>query len=202
MNAAKPAPIEHQIHPVIAGRWSARAIDPHKPVARADLLRMLEAARWAPSCFGDEPWRFLVWDKTRDPEGWEQAASILAEKNQRWARNAPVLIASLADGQFGRNDKPNRWAQYDTGAASVSLHMQGVDLGLVVHQMGGFDKARLAEVFDIPERFTAMAMIAVGHPAPATTLDEDFRDGETGPRDRKSMSEIAFEGRMDRPLDD
>ena len=200
MDAARPAPVEHEIHPVIASRWSARAIDPHKPVDRGDLLKMLEAARWAPSCFGDEPWRYLIWDKTRDPDGWEQAASILAEKNQRWARNAPILIASLADSQFGHNDKPNRWAQYDTGAATVSLHLQGVELGLVVHQMGGFDKTKLAETFAIPERLTPMAMIAVGHPAPASTLDEDFRDGETGPRERKPMAEIAFEGSLGNPV--
>lgn len=200
MASGKPAPTQYEITPVIANRWSGRAIDPDTPVAREHLLQMLEAARWAPSCYGAEPWRFLVWDRNRNPQGWERACECLAQGNQAWARNAPVLMVAVADSRFAHNDKPNRWGEYDTGAASVSLHIQGVELGLVVHQMGGFSKDQLAEAFDIPERYTPMAMIAVGHPGDPGSLSDDQRKNELGERRRRPLGEIAFEGSWENPL--
>lgn len=53
---AKPAPTEVDIHELIAGRWSPRAFS-EKPVERAQLHRLLEAARWAPSSNNLQPWR-------------------------------------------------------------------------------------------------------------------------------------------------
>ncbi|MEM9301357.1 MAG: nitroreductase family protein, partial [Pseudomonadota bacterium] len=186
-SAGRPAPTELPIHPVIRGRWSGRAMDAAKPVERETVLTLLEAARWAPSCFGDEPWRYIVWDRNEDPEGWEAAASILAPKNQEWARSAPILLAVLANSQFSRNGKPNRWGEYDTGAATENLHLQGVELGLVVHQMGGFDGAAVSEQFGVPEHFTPMAMVAIGYPGPIEDLGEDFQSGETGERERRPL---------------
>ena len=192
---ARPAPTDHPIHELFANRWSARAIDTEKPVERESLLSMLEAARWAPSCFGDQPWRYIVFDRHHDAEAWEAAADCMAEGNQKWARSAPVLLAALADSAFTRNDKPNRWGPYDTGAATLSLHVQGVALGLVVHQMGGFSGSALAEKFGIPERYQPMAMIAVGHPGELDDLHEDYQGSELGKRQRRPLSELAFEGR-------
>ena len=189
-----PAPAAHSIDPVIARRWSPRGIDPDRPVERSLLLRMLEAARWAPSCFGEEPWRYLLWDRFADPEQWELAAAVMVEGNQRWARNAPVLLMAIADGDYSRNGKPNRWAQYDTGAASENLHLQGLELGLVVHQMGGFDPIAASRRFDIPERCTPMAMIAVGYPGALEQLHPDYRERESAPRLRRAMDQWAFEG--------
>ncbi|MGB5211720.1 MAG: nitroreductase family protein [Gammaproteobacteria bacterium] len=183
------------IHPLIAGRWSPRAIDPDKPVNREQITAVLEAGRWAPSCFGDEPWRFLVFDQATDSHGWDQAFECLAEGNQAWVKNAPLLIAAVAGSRFGFNSKPNRWAQYDTGAASENLCLQASALGLVAHQMGGFDGKRLAERFDIPEEYTPMAMIAIGHPGDPADLPEALREKEQAPRQRQPLDEIAFSGR-------
>lgn len=198
--SGRTAPARHDIAPMIAERWSARAISDQMVESKL-VLQMLEAARWAPSCFGDEPWRFIVWDRYRDAQSWESAASILAEKNQLWARSAPVLILSLADSEFERNGKPNRWGQYDTGAATENLHLQGVAMGLVVHQMGGFDVDAARKQFAIPERFTPMAMIAVGYPGDLEDLDESFRDGETAPRQRRPLTELAYQDRWGGNLD-
>ncbi len=192
--AAKPAPTTHEIAQIISNRWSARAIDPDRAVEPSTLMSLFEAARWAPSCFGDEPWRYVYWDRNQDPDGWEQAASILAEKNQRWARKAPVLILACAAKQFSRNGKANRWGQYDTGAATENLHLQGVELGLVVHQMGGFNGYLAQQKFSVPDQFIPMAMIAVGYPGTLDDLDEGFRQGETTERRRRPLDELVFAG--------
>lgn len=191
----KPANTSVPIHELLARRWSPRAIDQVRPVEPRKLLALLEAARWAPSCFGDQPWRYLVFDRFRDNDSWQRAWNCLTERNQAWVRQAPVLIASFADSRFRRNGKPNRWGQHDTGAASENLALQGTALGLVVHQMGGFRAEDLAAAFDVPEQFTPMAMIAIGYPGEPGELPEDRRTAELKPRERVPLGEIAFEGR-------
>lgn len=191
----KSAITQAPIADLIAHRWSPRAIDPDKPVGREPLLALLEAARWAPSCFGDQPWRYLVWDRFRDAASWQQAFGCLAEGNQVWVKNAPVLLLSIAAPNFGHNDQPNRWAQHDTGAASENLCLQATALGLVAHQMAGFDPDRAKTRFNIPADHVCMAMIAVGHPAPVEVLPDALREKELAPRERKSLDRFAFEGR-------
>ena len=190
----KPAATSVAIAEVIARRWSPRAIDPDQPVSREHLLALLEAARWAPSCFGDEPWRYLVWDRFADAAGWQQAFECLAEGNQIWVKNAPVLLLSVAAPHFGHNDQPNRWAQHDTGAASENLCLQAAALGLVAHQMGGFDPDKAKATFNIPADHVCMAMIAIGHPGAVERLPEALRGKEQADRQRKPLAQIAFFG--------
>jgi len=199
MSSSRQADVAEPIHELIANRWSPRAIDPDRPVTRAQITSLLEAARWAPSCFGDEPWRFLVYDRASASEDWERAFACLVEGNQAWVQNAPLLLAAVAGARFRHNDKPNRWAQYDTGAASVSLCLQASALGLVAHQMGGFDGVRLAKTFDIPDEYTPMAMIAVGHRGDPQLLPEALREKESAQRQRQPLEVIAFAGRWSAP---
>jgi nitroreductase len=184
-----------KIHDLIQNRWSPRAFDPNKEVSHDDLLALLEAARWAPSCFNDQPWRYVICVKANDEAGWQNALAILAEKNQQWAKNAPVLMLAIAMANFNHNGKPNRWAMYDTGAASVSLCLQATALGLVVHQMGGFDAEKAREVFNFPEDCQPMAMMAVGHQAEADSLDEDFKEAELGARSRVPLEQRFYFGK-------
>lgn len=188
----KDALSAHPIHELIAARWSARAIDPQRPLARETLLSLLEAARWAPSCFGEQPWRYIVWDRFRNDTAWQQAFDCLTEGNQAWARNAPILMLSLAHELWERNGKPNRWARHDTGAASENLCLQAIAAGLVAHQMGGFDADAIRRAFSIPNEYTPMGMIAVGHPASPDLLPDGLREKELAPRSRRPLSEIAF----------
>lgn len=197
----KKAKTSVDIHGLLASRWSPRAIDPQRAVARRNLLALLEAARWAPSCFGDEPWRYIAWDRHETPESFDKAFDCLAEGNQGWVKNAPVLLLACADSTFRRNGKPNRWGMYDTGAASENLCLQATALGLVAHQMGGFDKAKLAETFNIPEKFTPMAMIAIGHPGKLEDLPEHKRDAEQAERKRRPLGECFFLGNWGEPVD-
>lgn len=190
----KPAQTQTAIHDLIKQRWSPRAFDPEKMISSNDLLALLEAARWAPSSYNDQPWRFLVFNKAADNAAWELAFSTLMEKNQRWAKNAPVLILAVAMHNFGHNGQPNRCAQYDTGAAGVSLCLQAAALGLVTHQMGGFDGNKARGLFNLPDDCQPMAMIAVGYQAETEILDEEFKDAETAPRTRAALGERFFAG--------
>jgi len=188
-----------EIHPALGNRWSPRAFAPDRPVARETLLACLEAGRWAPSCFGDEPWRFIVADRDTNGDTWEAMLGCLAEKNQLWARHAPVLLLACAVGEFRRGGE-NRWAQYDTGSASLSICIQAEALGLASHQMGGFDADAARAAFHIPDDVTPMAAIALGYQAPADSLDEGFRGIELGERKRQPLGACFFDGDWEAPI--
>ena len=188
------------INDVIARRWSGRAFDPLKPVTREQLTALLEAARWAASCFNDQPWRFLVWDRNTDASSWRKAFGCLGEWNQKWVINAPVLMLSCAGSVFERNNKPSRWGQHDTGAAGQNLYLQATAMGLMAHPMGGYDKDKARTAFAIPAEYTPMAMIAVGHPGPADSLEQEYREAETAARSRKPLTECFFEGAWGVPI--
>lgn len=182
------------IDDLIARRWSPRAYDASREITREQLASLLEAARWAPSCNGDQPTRYLIWERRRDPEGWQAAFDCLSEGNKNWVKNVPLLMLSCAGSVFAHNGKPNRYGPHDTGAASLSLALQGVALGLAVHQMGGYDAAKAREAFGIPQEYTPMAMIAIGYQASADVLDDETKAKELKPRSRKPLEALFFEG--------
>ncbi len=186
------------INDLATRRWSPRAFDVKRGVSQAQLTALLEAARWAPSCFGEEPWRFLVWNRSQDEKGWQQAFDCLSDNNKKWVKNVPLLFLACAGSKLN-NGNPNRWAQYDTGMAALSLSLEAVAQGLVAHQMGGFnmDKARAA--FAIPEEFTPMAMIAVGYQAEPDVLDEETKAKELRARARRPVGERFYAGGWEKP---
>jgi len=188
-----PAITQVPVDATIANRWSGRAYDAAKTVSHEQVLALLEAARWAPSCFGDQPWRFIVWNKASNPQVWQQAFDCIVPGNQAWVKDAPLLVLVCADTLFGHNQKPNRWAQYDTGAAAENLCLQASSMGLMAHQMGGFDAALVSEKFSIPAQYTAMAMVSVGYQADISTLAGDVLARETAERSRKPLSELFFD---------
>lgn len=196
----KTAATQVPINEVIANRWSGRAYDASKAVSTEQVISLCEAARWAPSCFGDEPWRFIVWNKNTDLANWQKAFDCLVPGNQEWVKDAPVLLLTCADTLFGHNQKPNRWAQYDTGAAAENLCLQAEDLGLMAHQMGGFNVDAARKAFSIPEQFTLMAMVAVGYAADIKTVTGEALNRETAARKRKPLSELFFDSNWNKPL--
>lgn len=188
------------IHDIIARRWSPRAFDAGRPPEPEKLAACLEAARWAPSCFGDEPWRFIVCDRHADAEAWRRLHDGLTPKNQSWAGRAPVLILACAGTVFRQGGKPNRWGEYDTGAAAVSLCLQATALGLASHQMGGFDAEALRTAFAIPAAYTPMAVIALGYQAQIDGLDEGFHAAEQGARQRRDLGAHVYAGAWGNPF--
>ncbi|MGR8931879.1 MAG: nitroreductase family protein [Gammaproteobacteria bacterium] len=191
----KPALTETPIHEIIQNRWSPRAFDPTKPLTDDIVLSLLEAARWAPSCMNEQPWRFLVCIKQKEPEAWQGLLACLAEKNREWAQHAPALLLSVAKERFDKNQKPNRWAAYDTGAATMSLVLQAAAQGLVAHQMGGFDLGQCRSYFKLTEDCTPMAVIAIGYQAEADRLTDEMKQRERAPRERLALSERFYFGR-------
>jgi nitroreductase len=188
------------INAMIANRWSPRAFDASKAVSHEQIIALLEAARWAPSCFGDEPWRFIVWDKNTDAASWQLAFDCLAPSNQTWVKNVPVLMLVCADTLFGHNQKENRWGQYDTGAAAENLCLQASSIGLIAHQMGGFNADAAREAFKIPGQITPMAMLAVGYEGDANDLPEELKTRELAARKRKPLGELFFTGCWCKPV--
>ncbi|MCC7038940.1 MAG: nitroreductase family protein [Burkholderiales bacterium] len=200
MSLDKSAVTSVPIHDLMSRRWSPRAFDVTRQVTRAQLAALLEAARWAPSCNGVEPWRFLIFDRSYDDAGFWRAFECLTDANKRWVKNAPVLILSVASPDPLSGGRPNRYTQHDTGMASMCLVLQAVSLGLIAHQMAGYDVDSIRARFDIPEDCTPMAMIAVGYQADPEILDEEIRKKELASRERKPLIERFFETQWGRSV--
>jgi nitroreductase len=180
--------------PQFMDRWSPRALA-SEPIAPEDLASLFEAARWAPSCFNEQPWLFLY---AVTPEDHALFLSCLVEFNQRWAGRAPVLMFVLAKKRFTLNGEPNRWAAFDAGAAWVSLALQARKLGLFAHAMAGFDGERAHEVLRVPrDDYDILAAVAVGKYGDPGHLPPDMGKSEF-PNGRKPLSEVALEGTLPR----
>lgn len=188
------------IHELIARRWSGVAFDASRQVPHEHLLSLMEAARWAPSSFGDQPWRYLICDRYREEAAWNKAFECLSPGNQTWAAQAPVLLVTCCDTLFTHNGTPNVHGEYDSGAASLSLCLQAAALGLMTHQMAGFSREKARELFAIPERCKPIAMMALGYQLPRDRIPEQFREKEFKPRQRKPLEERFFLGEWGKGL--
>jgi nitroreductase len=195
----KPAETQFPVHDLIERRWSPRALEP-RPVPTDALRSLLEAARWAASSFNEQPWSFLV-ARREDTAEFEKMLGCLVPGNQAWAKNAGVLILTVARQTFTRNGSPNRVAIHDIGLAAANLTFQATHLGLRVHQMGGIDLGKIRETYGIPEGHEPVTGIAIGWPGTLEHLPEELHDAERAPRERKAQGEFVFEGAWGRAAD-
>lgn len=178
----------------MAKRWSPRAFTA-EPMPVAALTRALEAARWAPSCFNEQPWRFIV-AMRQEEQSFARALGCLNESNRRWAEKASVLLFTAAKKTFARNGKANRYALHDLGLAVENVVLQALADGWHAHQMAGIDADAVREVYAVPEDFETLTAIALGKLADPDTLPDPLRDREQKPRERLPLTEIAFAGRF------
>jgi len=186
----KPALAGHPIHELIRERWSPRAfLD--KPVEPAKLLAILEAARWAPSSFNEQPWFFLVATK-KDPEEFAKLLGCLMEVNQKWAEAAPVLMITVAKRTFEYNGKPNRVAVHDVGLASENMVLEAVAQGLATHGMAGIELEKIREVCMLPDNCEPVAGWAIGYAGEPEMLKGPLREREQAPRERKDLADFVF----------
>jgi nitroreductase len=188
------ASTQYPINDLLAKRWSGRAYDPHKNLDRKQIVTLLEAARWAPSCFGEEPWRFIVCDKLTNEAAWQNALDCILEGNRSWAKSAPLLLIITANTLFEHNNNPNKWGSYDTGAAAMNLCLQATEMDLMTHQMGGFDPVKASELFAIPEKFIPMAMMTIGYQIARDEIPQEIREREMAQRKRKPLGDCFFDG--------
>ncbi len=188
MNRKAEAPAHEQF----LNRWSPRAFS-NQAVSAEQLASMFEAARWAPSCFNAQPWIFVYGNQGEDHQ---RILDLLMEGNQSWAKKAPVLGIVFAERNFARNQKPNRWGAFDSGAACMSLSLQANHLGLVTHFMSGFHADKTYQALQVPEeQYEAMAAFAIGYAGQTDDLPAELREREV-PSDRKPLVQVAYAGRF------
>lgn len=196
MSHPKIARADHDVHELIRHRWSPRAFDARE-VPRAELLRLFEAARWAPSSRNEQPWRFIVVQRDEASPVWRALVAALDQSNQAWAPSAPVLIVGVVRLTLERNESPNPHAWYDMGQAVGILTLQATSQELSLRQMEGFDREKAREACAIPVGFDPVVVIAMGYAGdPDSLANERHRDAERQPRKRKSISDFVYGNRF------
>ena len=186
------ADTQYPIDDLLQRRWSPLAFS-QQLVEPEKLRSVLEAARWTASSYNEQPWSFIVATKDNQPE-FDRLLGCLAEGNQEWAQNAPVLMLSVAKLYFERNGVENRHAFHDVGAAAALLAIQATANGLFIHQMAGFDVPKAREVYGISEGYEPVAAIALGYIGDSKTLSERLQQRENAPRTRKPLENFVFSG--------
>ncbi len=183
---------DYPIDTLFLDRWSPRAMS-GEAVSDEELMTLFEAARWAPSSYNNQPWRFLY--ARRDTENWKLFFELLVEFNQGWARSASVLIMFISRKTFEHSGELSVTHAFDTGAAWENLALQGWMKGLVVHGMQGFDFERARKDLNIPEEFQIQAMAAIGRPGNVEDLPAELREREA-PSDRRKLDQTICEGKF------
>lgn len=181
---------DHPIQELLLNRWSPRAMT-GESIDDETIQSLFEAARWAPSSYNNQPWRFLYAKK--DTPHFAKFFNLLVDFNKAWCEKSALLGVIAAETTFEKNKKPSVTHALDTGAAWENLALEGNSRNLVVHGMQGFDYERARAELKIPDEVEILAMFAVGKPAPKEELSEDLQKKET-PSSRKKVSEFAFEG--------
>ena len=187
----KPAPVAYPILDPILERWSPlafsdRLVEPEK------IATFFEAARWSPSSYNEQPWRYIY--TLKDDGTFREALEGLLAPGNAWAKNAGVLGISFARRTFAKNGKENRSALHDLGCATGYMMLQLSSLGLVGHQMAGFDSENANSILGVPEDFLPGSMMAIGYPGDHAALSEDLQKREDGPRNRNAVDAFAFRG--------
>ncbi len=180
--------------PLLEKRHSGKNFDPDKRVPARLLETIFHGAQLAPSCFNEQPWRFIVCDRYTEARPYDLVLETLDPANRTWAQHAPILIVGVAMGIFQRNGRANRWAPYDTGAASLILCLEAAELGLATHQMGGFDEERLRQAFNIPPHAQPFSVIALGYELPDSGT-------AASPKKRFPLSHNFYRGQWLRGMD-
>jgi nitroreductase len=193
----KHADVDHPVQEGIRKRWSPYVfVD--REVTASDLRSLFEAARWAASSFNEQPWRYIVARKS-DPEAFARLLSCLVPGNQEWATEAHVLALGIIRTRFTRNEKPNRVALHDLGAASAQLTMEATHRGLSVHQMAGIDPERARSLYGVPEEFLVATALAIGYAGESEAADPKFRERDEAPRRRRSLADSVFQEEWSNP---
>ena len=182
---------------IIQERWSPVAFSSLK-VEEFKLKAMFEAAGYAPSCNNEQPWLF-VYSTREDKEVFDDFTGFLADGNKLWAKHTYALAISMARTKFSHNDKPNRYAFYDTGMAVTNLLLQARTLDIYVHQMGGYSIEKVKQYFRLDDDIEPVAMMAIGYLGDGSALSPELLKRDEKRRPRKSVSEFVFKNSLSQP---
>lgn len=180
----------YEVTPLIINRWSPRAMSGEE-LTDKELMPLFEAARWAPSSYNSQPWRF-IYAKKNTPY-WDKFFNLLVDWNKQWCKNAAVLIVIIARKTFEHNNQPAKTHAFDAGAAWENLALEGASHGLVVHGMEGFNYEATRKELNIPDDYEVLAMAAIGKVGKKEDLPLQMQEREF-PSDRKPLSEIVMQG--------
>ncbi len=186
------ADAEFPIHDVLASRYSPFVFE-DRNIPPADLRSIFEAARWAPSSFNEQPWRYVVAPKS-SPEEFALLLSCLTESNQKWAKSAAVLGLACTRIVYSLNGKPNRVALHDLGLATASLIFEAMSRGVYVHPMGGILPDRARELYGVPPEFDVITGLALGYQVPGERVPAEWQQKELAGRSRRPQAETVFAG--------
>ncbi len=192
MTEQNPRQADHAIDPVFVERWSPRAFT-GEALPEAELLRMFEAARWSPSSYNSQPWRFLY--ALRGTPEWDTFFDLLVPGNQKWVKDTGAILFIVSNGRMKVGDelKPSYSHSFDAGAAWQSLALQAVKQGWHAHGMVGFDHVRAPVALNLPEHHRIEAAIAIGRATPRAELTDEQRAKET-PNGRRPITDFIHRG--------
>ncbi len=188
----KTANTNFPINELIKNRWSPRAFSFHK-IPQDVILTLFEAAIWSPSSRNEQPWRFIYGVKDEGPN-YKKIYDCLVHWNQQWAKSAPLLVMAVTKRNSEYHNEENAFAFYDLGQAVANLTIQATDMDLFCHQMGGFDKEKAKDTFNIPANYSAVTVIAIGYYGDSEKLPDDMKELEIKARSRFNIDRIAFNG--------
>ena len=181
---------DYDIKPLILNRWPPRAMSVDE-ITDEELMTLFEAARWAPSSYNNQPWRFIY--AKRNTEHWDKIFNLMVEFNQSWTKNAAVLIVAVSKKTFDHDNNPSITHSFDTGSAWENLALQVETMGLVAHGMQGFDYEKAKKELNIPEGYAVEAMLAIGKKGRKEDLPKELQEKEM-PSTRKPLKDIVMEG--------
>ncbi|NLL35972.1 MAG: nitroreductase family protein [Fretibacterium sp.] len=182
---------DHKVADFISRRWSPHAFDENNRVTKEQMMSLLEAARWAPSAYNEQPWRFLVAVKEGDEKVFDEMLDCLMDLNQAWAFRASALLILLVRRRFAHNGKENPWAEHDCGLALENLMLQAFAQGLVTHPMTGFYAEKVKERYNLPQDCEPLVAVAVGYLGSPELLSGDKKRLELEPRERRPVADFA-----------
>ncbi|MDR0700999.1 MAG: nitroreductase family protein [Azoarcus sp.] len=189
--------VENGVNPIFVERWSPRAYD-ESVLSANELKPLFEAARWAPSAYNAQPWRFIY--ARRGAPAWQTFLDLLIPYNRGWAQNASALAFAISARKFippGKNEAIDTGFQsYDTGAAVAYLVLQASLAGLAAHVIAGFDKQAAKQALAIPDGFHIESAIVIGRRGGAGKLPAELQARET-PNGRNAIENFIAEGRFD-----
>ncbi|AWN41140.1 nitroreductase family protein [Methylobacterium durans] len=192
MTNPTPRQPDHAVDPLFVERRSPRAFT-GEAVPEAELMRMFEAARWAPSSYNSQPWRFIY--ALRGDANWDRLFDLISPGNQRWVAGtgALVILVSSTRMKVGENLQPSWSHSLDAGAASLAFQLQAIRQGWHAHGMTGFDKERAVGALNVPEHHRVEAAYAVGRAIPPAEMTDEQRTRET-PNGRRPITDFVFAG--------
>lgn len=182
----------YEVNPLILNRWSPRSFSGEE-ISDKLLFSLFEAARWAPSSFNNQPWRFIYAKRTS--QDWNLLLNLLGDSNKKWCANASALVVIISKKTFDYNGKPSITHQFDAGSAWQNLAIQAETQGFATHAMQGFDYERAKKELNVSDEYDVMAMVAIGKRAQKEKLPPELQEREI-PSDRRPLSEIVMEGKF------